>query len=1021
MKSKILLYVLLCILLEPTIAHSQFIDNRGTDFWLTYIPNFHIYKHQPSDIYKYSDSIYIFIVAKEPTNGTIEYYDFNSNKYTRAFSIADPNVIFTFKMPFNDFELLGFNDMAYGNWLQNQDETITKMSFHITTDAPVTVYGHNQGNKSSDAFLLLPKPALGTEYYVLTYNSDGKFYSPSGRTPSQFGIVATEDNTEVIIEPSAPTFVNGLRTQNITLNKGEVYLVQALISDDNPLTDLTGTRITSSKPIAVFAGHQRSTLPYEAFKYASNPSRDFICEQLPPVQAWGKNAFVVPFPQPQFVINYDIFRVLSAFDGTEVFINGESKGIINKGQFIEDTFSISKSITASAPILVAAYKCTSNDAGSSYLGDPLMMIIPPKEQFIDSVKIMNIQAYELQVDMQFKRVYEQHYITLVAPLTAVTTITLDGNLVSPAQFSPIPNSTYYYATISVREGQHTIKAGDKIGVYAYGYGQANSYGYVGGMYFNPYDYNPPKISSSQECFKVNVNITETSQYDSGIDSIGYVETTNNNIKYNQDPAFVRYAKTANISFELKDIFQDGEFTLFVLDSLGFVSQETYKISGFTFKHPSDNTNNFYMIRANYIPNTPNTYTIPIQNYGIFPKTIKSVQIITPLKFELQTSLPLTLLPNTIDSLVFTLDDNPTATDTIFIRIGDECFTGNYVALYFSRAECDVTQFEYPDFTNPINLNFVGNAKINGKYLQLTPAIINSVGAVWHNKTIPVVSGFKTEFSFRLREGSNNSCIDNSLPGADGLAFVVQNFIPYAIGLSGGGIGYEGIPNSLAIEFDTFSNDSTQIENYFDPNGNHIAVQTNNSGTNSSKHKPGLVLGINTNIMPLLTNGTVYYVKIIYEEKQKTLEVYFDTTKEFAEPTLKIDNFDLSQTINLERGYRAYVGFTSATGCAVEIHEILDWLVCPYPPDPVRPVENDISEANALFYPNPAEDKIFVNFEKTIAPVKFRIIDMLGNVMIDHQLENITEPIDIRPLAIGSYIVEIITTEGKIFKMLSVIR
>lgn len=1019
------LFVVAFVLLSPIVVCSQFIDNRGTDFWLTYLPNFHIYKYQPSNIYKYSDSIYIFIVAKQPTNGTIEYYDINLNRYLRTFSIADPNVIFTFKMPFNDYELLGFNDMASDNWQQNQDEIVTKMSFHITTDAPVTVYAHSQGNKSSDAFLLLPKPALGTEHYVMSYNSDGKFNSPSGRTPSEFGIVATEDTTVVTIEPSAPTYANGRRTQTITLNKGEVYLVQALIDNDNRTGDLTGTHIVSTKPVAVFAGHQRATLPlgpfYDVIPPSSNPSRDFLCEQLPPVQAWGKNAFVVPFPQPQFIDTNDIYRVLIAFDGTEVFINGQLKGIFNKGEFIEDTLrKTPKSITASAPILVAAFKATSNFAGSSYLGDPFMMVIPPKEQFIDSCTIINIQAYELQNDLRFRKVYEQHYITLVVPISAITSVTLDGSPIPPSLFRPIPNSSYYYATISVQEGQHTIDAKDKIGVYAYGYGPANSYGYVGGMHFNPYDFNPPKISSNEECFKVNVAITETSQYDSGIDSIWYVEATNDNIKYNPDPNFVRYTRTTNISFELKDIFQDAEFTLFVRDSMGFISQETYKIPGFTFKHPNGNTNDYYSIRVNYIPNTMNTITIPIQNYSVYPKTISNVQIITPLKFELQNALPLTLPANTIDSLRFTLDDNPRPNDTIFIRIEDKCFTGNYVAILFSRAECDATQFEYPDFANPINLNFVGNAKVNGKYLQLTPAFINSVGAVWYNKPIPVVSGFKTEFSFHLSEGSNNNCTDNSLPGADGLAFVVQNFIPYAIGLSGGGIGYEGIPNSIAIEFDTFSNDSTQIENYFDPNGNHIAVQTNHSSANTSKHKPGLLLGVNTNIMPLLTNGTVYFVKIIYEEREKTLEVYFDTTKQFNSPVIKIENFDLSKLINLERGYRAYVGFTSATGCAVEIHEILNWMMCPYPPDPSSPVEDDKPETPVVLYPNPATNKLFVGIDAP-SPIIIKVIDVLGNVILENQLENTTESIDISPLEIGSYIVEIVTSKGKIFKMLSIIR
>ncbi len=60
----------------------------------------------------------------------------------------------------------------------------------------------------------------------------------------------------------------------------------------NDRTDLTGTKINSSQPIAVFSGHQRATIP--------NPSdlvsRDHLVEELPPIPTWGGSAFVTPYP-----------------------------------------------------------------------------------------------------------------------------------------------------------------------------------------------------------------------------------------------------------------------------------------------------------------------------------------------------------------------------------------------------------------------------------------------------------------------------------------------------------------------------------------------------------------------------------------------------------------------------------------------------------------------------------------------------------------------------------------------------
>jgi len=60
-------------------------------------------------------------------------------------------------------------------------------------------------------------------------------------------------------------------------------------------------------------------------------------------------------------------------------------------------------------------------------------------------------------------------------------------------------------------------------------------------------------------------------------------------------------------------------------------------------------------------------------------------------------------------------------------------------------------------------------------------------------------------------------------GADGMALVFKrtNMLYNkfeALGNSGGGVGYEGISNSLIVEFDTYGNigGSTGVEDYGDP-------------------------------------------------------------------------------------------------------------------------------------------------------------------------------------------------------------
>lgn len=1009
-KYSLFIVFVLAFFIEKLILNGQIFDTRGREFWLTFLPNFHNYKFQADPLFRNSDSLYIFIASDKPTSGTIEYYDLLQNKYTRNFTISDSSIIYTFKVPFSDFELLGFNDMA-NEWRQNLNEIVSHLSFYIKSESDVTVYAHNQGNKSSDAFLVFPTKTLGNEYYVMTYKSDGKFASVLSRTPSQFAIVATEDETIVQIKPSSPTFSSDTITQTVNMNKGDVYLVQSRITNEEIDNDLTGTHILSNKPIAVFAGHQRATIPLEAFGTASNPSRDFICEQLLPLQSWGKNAFIIPFAQPRYITTNgnDIYRVLAGYDSTNLYINDEFVVSLQKGQFFQDMIYGNKPllITADKPILVSQFKKTSNTAGAGWLGDPFMMIIPPKEQFIDSCLLVNIQAYEIQENRTFEKVYEEHYLTLVVPQSAISSTKIDNVLLPQNSFQPIERSGFSFLNIKVSEGKHHVQSSEPIGVYAYGYGLANSYGYIGGMATRNFDFNPPKITYDIDCFKAFVNITDTAQFDSGIDTIYYVEHQTNNLKYYPDTSFSKYNKSAQLTFELIDPFYDANFTVFVKDSLGLISQQTINIEGFTLSYPNHTPNVYKHLILNFIPNTENLYKLPVSNYSSHPVIIDTVNIISNLNFELVSQLPLTINSNAIDTLVFTLQERPSKGDSVTIQIGNICILGNYVILKYLQSDCDVTEFEYSDFRQPFNLNFVGDAKNIDNYVLLTTSSVNKAGAVWHTQLVPVVSGFRCEFSFRMRNGSNNHCNDNSIPGADGLAFVIQSFIPFAIGNHGGGIGYDGIPYSLAIEFDTFSNDSTQIENFFDMNGNHIAVQSNGSKENSSKHVGSTVIALNPNLpVTLVPDGTIYYGKITYSLNDKELSVYIDTTSTFAQPVLTVNNFVLSQYIPLERGYRAYVGFTSATGCAFESHELLNWYFCPTPPDPTLDIPSSPVLAQSLVYPNPTDGIFYLVTETFNLPVKLKISDIFGKDLLRKNISNSVTEIDISDFSPGTYIVTI---------------
>lgn len=171
----------------------------------------------------------------------------------------------------------------------------------------------------------------------------------------------------------------------------------------------------------------------------------------------------------------------------------------------------------------------------------------------------------------------------------------------------------------------------------------------------------------------------------------------------------------------------------------------------------------------------------------------------------------------------------------------------------------------------------------------------------------VAKGFTTYFAFQM-----HSPIKGNAP-ADGFAFIIQNSTAtdttqgasgngiHAVGSEDGGLGYSGINNSLAVEFDIF-------EDPWDPSSNHVAVQTcggNLSVFNSPVHLPGtytignnhdvtsclLSQGAITSNIPLLgpvcnssgcTDGAVHQVVIEYDASASlmmpgTLLVYLDPT------------------------------------------------------------------------------------------------------------------------------------------------
>lgn len=236
-----------------------------------------------------------------------------------------------------------------------------------------------------------------------------------------------------------------------------------------------------------------------------------------------------------------------------------------------------------------------------------------------------------------------------------------------------------------------------------------------------------------------------------------------------------------------------------------------------------------------------------------------------------------------------------------------------VAFSATGAMAQVIRFDNFSDTSILSLN--RDAQVVGAgsnaVLRLANTTSFSSGSAFSNVTVNA-RDFYTKFSFRI---SNPGGIDDpwdGVPGADGLAFVVQS-VSSSIGGSGGGLGYLGIPNSVAVGFDTFQN--TQ---FGDPDGNHIEIDSNGS-VNSLQTAA---------IVPRLDSGSVYFAWIEYDGT--SLSAWFNSVDVRPASPIISRNINIAQVIGQDLGY---VGFTGATGSAWGNHDILTWEYQPFIPSP----------------------------------------------------------------------------------------
>ncbi len=212
-------------------------------------------------------------------------------------------------------------------------------------------------------------------------------------------------------------------------------------------------------------------------------------------------------------------------------------------------------------------------------------------------------------------------------------------------------------------------------------------------------------------------------------------------------------------------------------------------------------------------------------------------------------------------------------------------------------------------------------------LRLTPPKLLRLGIGYYGARVPVTGGFETTFDFQIHEVGGPGGPSGE-QGAEGLAFIIQNQGIEARGHLGASMGYAGIRNSVAVEFDVYQSEGST--GFFgDPNGNHISVQTNTTpGDRYGETRAEIYHSLahttdetNPDLPNLIASGSEKHsVRIVYTPGEPgTLSISLDN-----EPVLSVA-MKLSDYINTEDG-KAYIGFAASTNQTVgwAAHDILNW-------------------------------------------------------------------------------------------------
>lgn len=464
-------------------------------------------------------------------------------------------------------------------------------AIEVTSDEPISVYALSSLTQSSDAYSVIPTDAWGFEHYALTMSNDQYNASESNpprteldslllKTPrlGEFMVIAAEDNTTVCYTPTAPTYA-GIQPDNmstVVLNKGECFLVKSAPARKDK-NDLTGTYVTSDKPVGFLSGHMRTSIPHlDRFTDGIYDTKDHLIEMLPPVDSWGKNFVSAPYGSCS---EGDYFRVMAAYDGTTLTMQNEFKTesyTLERGLFIEfENITVPTVWTADKPVLIGQYMY-SDFVDRNTSADPCFVTLPPTEKF---VRKLLFQAPYTNAESQFGVFATQ----IICTADALGSLKMDGKpieeIAPEIQTQTVETTGMHWAVIPiVPEKTYKLQTttGSLSGI-IYAYGPQDSYSMPLGISPNiaEEDSLAPVITATGKCGSIKGSVRDPDPGSSGIFEVFIDEALSYNYKVIIDKISDNASKVIEFTADPIDLYTDAHLVLIATDRYGNESQFIY--------------------------------------------------------------------------------------------------------------------------------------------------------------------------------------------------------------------------------------------------------------------------------------------------------------------------------------------------------------------------------------------------------------------------------------------------------------